>query len=451
MKVDTAVERHYRDGVAMIQPQLTGNDLPWLLNSRITALTNFKELPFPDRKQEAWRYTSPNTMLEQRFQPFTDPFEALQEEDVDELLLEGVDTHRLVFANGRFIRDLSNLKGLPRGVTITSLQQAIQDKSDQLALWLGKVARSGRDAFTAMNSAEMNDGLFIHVPDGHIVEKPIEVLFVTTGLTDAMVIQPRNLIVLGRSARASLVERYASTGSSLYFNNGISEIVLEQEARLQHYRLQQESRNAYHLHANFVTQAEGSSLTSTGFFLGGSWSRSDTELRFSAAGGQADLAGLFMVGDHQLNDVRLNLDHAVPDCSSESNFRGLLHGAGRGVFDGRIVVGAQAQHTEAHLNNANLLLTRKAEVDTKPQLEIYADEVKCSHGTTVGQLEEAQLFYLRSRGIDAIEARRMLSLGFAAEILDRCDIDPLRAVIEAEVSSRLLAGTPASQPLPRGD
>ena len=446
MKTQPAIEQHYRDGVAAIQPDLVGQDLAWLLNSRDTAINALNELSFPERKQEPWRYTSPTTLLEHRFQPVTEAFQALQDVDIDEFLLQGVETHRLVFANGRLVTDLSDLSQMPPGVTITSLYQAISEQSPEVSLWLGKLARTDRDAFTAMNGAEMNDGLFIHVADGQILDRPIEVLFITTGLTDAIVVQPRNLIVMGQAAHATLIERYASTGSSLYFNNGISEVVLEQDASLQHLRLQTESENAYHLHTDFVAQAADSVYTSTVYSLGGCWSRSDTELRFSATGARADLAGLFTVGDRQVNDVRLNIDHAVPGCSSESHYRGLLHGAGRGVFDGRIVVGAEAQQTEAHLNNANLLLTRKAEVDTKPQLEIYADDVKCSHGTTVGQLEDAQMFYLRSRGIDADEAQRMLSLGFAGEILERCTIDPLRAAIESAVSSKLVPAATALGP-----
>ena len=242
---------------------------------------------------------------------------------------------------------------------------------------------------------------------------------------------------MAEGAGASLIERYASLGETLYFNNTVSEFLLEQGAELEHTREQQESLAAYHLHSGFVEQGAESRYTSTVFALGGAWSRSELDLRFTAEGAQANLAGLFTVADGQLNDVHLNIDHAIAGCKSDSDFKGLLQGAGRGVFDGRIVVGRNAQQTEAHLNNANLLLSRSAEVDTKPQLEIYADNVKCSHGTTVGQLEEAPLFYLRSRGIDAQQARRMLCFGFAGEILERCRHEPLRQTIEAELTDRL--------------
>jgi Fe-S cluster assembly protein SufD len=220
--------------------------------------------------------------------------------------------------------------------------------------------------------------------------------------------------------------------------------MLEQEAELEHIQLQQESLNAYHLHSRFVAQGAGSRYLSTSFALSGGWARNEIDLRFAAEGAEARLAGLFTAGNQQLNDIHLNIDHAVPGCISQSDFKGLMHGKGRGVFDGRILVGAQAQHTEAHLNNANLLLSRNAEVDTKPQLETYADNVKCSHGTTVGQLEESQLFYLRSRGIDAAQAKSLWCLGFASEILDRCGITPLRELIENELVA-MLAGLDMSQ------
>lgn len=444
MSATEPLRQHYREGIAGIQPQLAGSNLPWLAGQRGRAINAFDQLAFPTRHMEAWRYSGADKLLEHCFKPVTDPFEALQDLDVDELLLQGVGAHRLVFANGRFVPSLSRLHALPQHAIVGSLHQALMHHPDDVATWLGVVARSNRDAFVAMNSAEMNDGLFVYIPDHLRMERPIEVLYLTLGLEDAIVAQPRNLVVLGQGARATLIERYVSTGTSLYFNNGLSEVMLQQEAELEHVRLQQESTNAYHLHSSFVEQGAKSRYMSTSFALGGGWSRNEIDLRFAAEGAEASLAGLFTAGNQQVNDIHLNIDHAVPGCSSESDFKGLLHGKGRGVFDGRILVGAQAQRTEAHLNNANLLLSRDAEVDTKPQLEIYADNVKCSHGTTVGQLEESQLFYLRSRGIDAAQAKRLLCLGFASVILDRCKMIPLREVIEAELVA-MLAGVNSLQ------
>lgn len=442
--VEPLSRQHYLEGIAAIQPHLAGRKLPWLTRQRDLAMNAFETLDFPTRQMEAWRYSGTDKLLEHRFKPVTDSFEALQDLDVDELQLQGLGAHRLVFANGRFVPALSVLDDLPQGVIVGSLHQALTHHPDHVATWLGIVARSNHDAFVAMNSAEMNDGLFVYVPDHLQIEQPIEVLYVTLGLEDAIVAQPRNLVVLGQGARATLIERYASSGTSVYFNNVLSEVMLDREAELEHVQLQQESQNAYHLHSSFVAQSADSRYTRTSFAMGGGWARNETDLRFAAEGADASLAGLFTAGNQQLNDFHLNIDHAVPGCRSHSDFKGLLHGKGRGVFDGRILVGAQAQHTEAHLNNANLLLSRNAEVDTKPQLEIYADNVKCSHGTTVGQLEESQLFYLRSRGINAAQAKRLLCLGFAGEILDRCAITPLRELIENELVA-MLAGLDMSQ------
>jgi Fe-S cluster assembly protein SufD len=435
--------RHYLESLAGIQLHLAGRTLPWLARQRDRAIDAFETLDFPTRQMEAWRYSGADKLLEHRFKPVTESFAALQDLDVDELQIQSLDAHRLVFANGRFVPSLSFLQELPPNVIVGSLHQALKYHPDKVETWLGSVAQPDRDTFVAMNSAEINDGLFVYVPDHLQIERPIEVLYLTLGLEDAIVAQPRNLVVLGQGARATLIERYASTGSSVYFNNGLSEVMLKQAAELEHVQLQQESPHAYHLHSRFVAQGAASRYQSTSFALSGGWARNETDLRFTAEGAEASLAGLFTAGNQQLNDVHLNIDHAVPGCISQSDFKGLLHGKGRGVFDGRILVGAKAQHTEAHLNNANLLLSRNAEVDTKPQLEIYADNVKCSHGTTVGQLEESQLFYLRSRGIDAAQAKRLLCLGFAGEILDKCEITPLREVIENELVA-MLAGVDMS-------
>jgi Fe-S cluster assembly protein SufD len=249
-------------------------------------------------------------------------------------------------------------------------------------------------------------------------------------------------VLLEAGAKATLIERYAGTDATRYFNNSLSEITLQEEAELEHYRLQEESPEAYHLHSLFINQHEQSRYGNTGFSLGGAWSRTELTLDFLGESATADLDGLYLAGEQQLSDVHLDIRHGVPGCASHTSYRGLLHGRGRAVFDGRIEVKTHAGGSDAHLNNANLLLSRNAEVDTKPQLEIHADDVRCSHGATVGQLDPTQLFYLRSRGIDAAEARRLLCLGFAGGILERCGIAPLRERVEAIVSERLATALP---------
>jgi Fe-S cluster assembly protein SufD len=342
-----------------------------------------------------------------------------------------------VFVNGRFVAGLSSLETLPAGVAVGSLKQQVERNPIVPARWLGRAAGAPQHAFSALNTAAIDDGLIITVAQGKKLDRPIEVLHLTTAQGAPIVAPSRNLLLLEAGAQATLVERFASPDASLYFNNTLSEIILQEDAGLDHVWLQEESPAAFHLHSLFVNQHARSRYRNTGFALGGAWARTELNIEFLGAAAAAELDGLFVTGERQLTDTHIDIRHSVPGCRSHTNCKGLLHGKGRAVFDGRIEVKSHASKTDAHLHNANLLLSRSAEVDTKPQLEIYADDVKCSHGTTVGQLDPAQLFYLRSRGIDAAEARRLLCLGFAGEIIDRCGIAPLRERVRTAVADRL--------------
>jgi Fe-S cluster assembly protein SufD len=256
-------------------------------------------------------------------------------------------------------------------------------------------------------------------------------------MDEPRVAQPRNLVVLEAGACASLVERYVSMGDSLYCTNSVLEISVGRGAVLEHSRVQMESPNAFHITGLYLNQDQGSRYKGVNVGLGGAWARNDLVVRFSGQGADCSLQGLYLAGDKQVSDYHLDVDHAVPHCTSRENFKGVLYGKGRAVFDGRIHVAVDAQKTDAELSNKNLLLSRNAEVDTKPQLEIFADDVKCSHGTTVGQIEPEMLFYLRSRGIKASVARRMLCLGFAKEIIDGLGSGPLRDHVMEQVGRRL--------------
>jgi len=409
----------------------------WLNRARENARTALQSLPLPGKKQEAWRYTSIEGLLDHNFEPVSADFDALQTEDIDNWLLPDTEAYRIVFANGRFVPALRNFDVLPEGVTIGSLQHALSHDPLSLAIWFGQTTHHTKHIFTALNTALINDGLFVHIRRDTVLERPIEVIHLNLGLDTPQLIQPRNLIVLDRGANAQLIERYESSGNSVYFHNGVSEILLEDNAALTHYRLQQESPRAYHLHQGFLSQAAHSQYRRTSVAMGGKWARDDLQVRFQAEGADCDTAGLYLVGDKQLIDHHLDVEHNRPYNASRHNYKGVLHGTGRAVFDGRILVEKDAQKTDAHLSNKNLLLSRNAEVDTKPSLEIYADDVKCSHGTTVGQLEPEQLFYMRSRGIDTTTAMKMLCLGFAGEILETIKLQPVREHIERQLHSLL--------------
>jgi Fe-S cluster assembly protein SufD len=249
--------------------------------------------------------------------------------------------------------------------------------------------------------------------------------------------QPRHLVDLGEGASATLIERYVSLGESLYCTNSVLELSLGDRASLSHYRVQEESPSAFHLAGVYLSQAAASRYHGVNVGLGAAWSRTDLVAGFVGEGAECILDGLYLAGDGQTMDFHLDVRHEIPGCTSREGFKGILYGKGRAVFDGRITVARDAQKTDAQLSNRNLLLSRGAEVDTKPQLEILADDVKCSHGTTVGQLDPGSLFYLRSRGIPLPQARRMLCVGFAEEVLDALAPELLRDFVSARVGVRL--------------
>jgi Fe-S cluster assembly protein SufD len=279
--------------------------------------------------------------------------------------------------------------------------------------------------------------MLLHVEPYQNLQKPIELVYVGAASDTAFVSSPRNIIVMENGAKATLLERYVGTGDGAYFNNTVSEILLHSGAELTHHRLQEESASAYHLNALFIEQKAESRYTGNNIALGAAWSRTDINVNMGESKAHCELNGLYLVNGKQTTDFHLKIDHLVPQCSSVENFKGILLGKGKAVFDGHVKVHKHAQQTDAQMSNANLLLSRDAEVDTKPQLEIYADDVKCSHGTTVGQLEPEQLFYLRTRGISEHEARKMLCLGFAQEIIEKCTVAGVRERAEAVLQTGL--------------
>jgi len=413
----------------------------WLRGARERAARRFAAAGFPTAKAEAWRYTPLQGLLEREFQLDSGPFSALGPDDIEDLLL-GEGTHaRLVFVNGRYAPALSRPFTAAGTLRVGSLREALRG-DDTGPTRLPEPDGDAASAFAMLNTALFEDGAHVHVPAGERLEAPLELLFVSVGLDEPAMHHPRNLVSLGAGASVTLVERYASIGPSEYFTNALTEISLGEGARLEHLRVQEESAAAHHMGGVRLLQERDSRYAGLAVTLGGAWSRCEHHVAFAAPGASFELDGLYLAGDGQFVDHHLDVRHGVPGCSSRETFKGLLHGAGRAVFDGRIVVEKDAQKTDAALNNANLLLSRNAEVDTKPQLEIYADDVKCSHGAAVGQIQPGELFYLRSRGIPEAQARQMLCLGFAQEVLEACPLPALRARLEAAVARQL--GEPAT-------
>lgn len=439
-------------GHAATLPPAQSNASHWLDTLRAGGNEVFKAHAFPQRRDERWRYTPVDSLLAENFTTLAPSLP--ESAAADYPALSDDPACRLVIENGNYRPDLSITGALPDGVTVTGLAAAIAAMPERVGEWIGRIPEDRLHSFSALNAAELVDGLFVYLAPGCVLERPIEVLHLggqepgqrqDEDGTAALLNHSRSLIVLQQQAQATLIERYiGSNDAGSYFHNGVSEVQLQDGAQLEHHRLQQQAPAAWHLDSLFVQQQRDSRYHSTLYSLGGRWARSEVNIALRDEGAECQLGGACTVGDGQLNDLHLNIEHLAPRCRSDSVWRGLLHGKGRGVFDGRILVAEDAQHSDAQLNNANLLLERSAEIDTKPVLEIHADDVRCSHGATVGRLDPEQLFYLQSRGIDADNARRMLALGFAASTLQSCPVDTLRAEVERDIGARLsTAGTAA--------
>jgi Fe-S cluster assembly protein SufD len=409
----------------------------WLTAERSSARARVESQGVPTTKSEGWRYTGLRTLLEQGFLPVDEPVTALLAEDIEEVLIPALDAHRVVVVNGRYAPQLSDPGELPPGVRAGSLRETLENDPDALEGLLTQIAGDGRHVFASLNTAAMDDGLILLLERGAVVERPIELIHLSVGMDEPRIAQPRHVVSLADGAQAELIERYVSLGDSLYCTNSLLEISLGRDAVLKHRRIQLESPNAFHITGLYLNQGDNSHYDSVNLGLGAAWARTDLVVRFQGEHAECDLRGLYLAGDKQLTDYHLDVRHDLPNCVSHENFKGIVYGKGRAVFDGLVYVAPDAQKTDAAMSNRNLMLSQNAEVDTKPQLEIYADDVKCSHGTTVGQIDPEMLFYLRSRGISAALARRMLCLGFAGEIIDALGNEVLEQHVAEQVGERL--------------
>jgi Fe-S cluster assembly protein SufD len=427
---------HYRKTVQRAIEDLSHGRGDWLVEQRRAALQRMIDIGFPHTRQEAWRYTSVEGLLEKGFK--SDPAELDRSRSMTtESLLKDSMAARVVFVDGIYHPGLST--GLRQsGLKIGTLRSAMALGDQTVLRSVGNLSGIGEHAFSAMNMAAQQDGVVIQLSKGVVIEQPIELLHLTSVNRSGSAQQIRHLIELEEDASLTLIERYLSERDEIdYFNNIVCEINLAGGAVLNHQRVQQESRQAYHLCDLYLGLEHDACYQGVSAALGGVWSRTEFHNQFNAEQAVSNIYGLYLVGDGQLTDFHLDVEHSVPHCTSYENFKGILHGAGRAVFDGSVKVGTDAQNSQAHLHNANLMLCAKAEVDTKPQLVIHSDDVRCSHGATVGQLDEQALFYLRSRGIDALQAQRMLCLGFASEIIDRFETEALRQLIEGDLERRM--------------
>ena len=410
----------------------------WARSLRLSAITRFEELGFPTPRNEDWHFTSVAPIAERDFAPLTATGGTVSAEQIAPFSFGASDWHTLVFVNGRFTAGLSRTGGLPDGVQVLPLARAYEELPLLLEQHVGRIASIDAHTFTALNTAFINDGAVVHVAPDIEVARPIHLLFVSDANAVNGVAQPRNLIVLDRFAKATVIESYVTVarGAGAYFTNAVTEATIADGATLTHLKLQRESAQAYHVGTLDVRQARDSHLVSFSFAIGAALSRTNiyTELRGEGCG--ATLNGLYLGDAEQHIDHQTRIEHVAPNCYSRELYKGILDGRSHGVFNGKVYVHPEAQKTDGKQTNNTLLLSEQAQIDTKPQLEIFADDVKCTHGATVGRLDETSLFYMKSRGMNARSARELLTYAFAADVLETIECAAVREGLEAATLRR---------------
>ena len=418
------------------QPQQWFSSLLQQAPDPVAAAGALERLELPNRKQEAWRYTDLTRLYQQVFSPPADASAMVQASGFSDWVYPSGESYRLVLVNGRFDEGLSDLPQ-DKPFTLAPISQVNADGAALLKQYLAASHEFNQDAFDELNRAIHADGFLLHVKANTRVDRPVEVVHLNVSSSTNALAAPRSLMVLENGAEACVLERYTGMNNPVYFFNGLTRIELKPNARLSHQRLQDESEQSYHLDRVYLSQQAASAYRGVSLASGACWARSDTVVNLDGSGAECDLAGLYTVVDQQYNDMHIDVRHLQPHCRSSEHFKGILAGAGRAVFDGRILVEQDAQKSDAQLSNKNLLLSENAEVDTKPQLEIYADDVKCSHGTTVGKLDPNQLFYCRARGIEESQAIQLLSIGFAEQVLNAIDDESVKQAVHQQIAKVL--------------
>jgi Fe-S cluster assembly protein SufD len=416
---------------------LTRNDNSYTSEIRSRAFDKFQKLNLPDRKNESWKNTDLTEVLKLDFTKYLDRTETGP--DLDFMFtceVHNFKTDQISFLNGWHVKTANQISPLPFGAIICSLSEAFQSYPDLIEKHYGHYADSGKDFFLAMNTAFARDGLFIYIPDNVVLESPVQMISIINH-HENLLLQNRNLVILGKNSHMTLVMCDDSTNQQASFNNSVTEIFLDENAGIEHYKLQNLNNSSTLLNSTWFHQEAGSRLNTFAITLNGGLIRNYSNIKLNGKGADAHINGLYLVDKKQHVDNRVFVEHAVPDCTSNELFKGILDDEASAVFNGHVLVQRDAQRTNAYQQNRNILLTDKATVNTRPFLEIYADDVKCSHGATVGQLDNEALFYLKSRGICMASARLLLMYAFAAEVINKMSLEPLMNRVDEMVKQRL--------------
>jgi len=427
----------YHSQFEQFEREAAAGNPPWLAAMRRAAMQRFAELGFPTTRDEGWRYTNVAPLAKVPFKLSRGNGNGLTARSLVQYLFNEIPCCNLVFVNGAYSGALSSLCPLPEAVRVGNLARFASQAPDELEPHLGRGAARQERAFTALNTAFLGDGAFVSVPPGLGLEPVIHLLYISLTANEAIMSHPRSLIVLGRESRIRVVESYIGLRDDVYLTNAVTEMVLGEGARAEHYRLQRESESAYHISAMYVRQERDSNVACHSVSLGGGLARNELRVLLDGEGAETSLMGLYLTRGRQHADNQIEVEHARPYCSSRQVYKGILDDSSTGAFGGKIVVRRDAQRTDARQTNKNLLLSDQAVVDTKPQLEIHADDVKCTHGATIGKLDEEALFYLRSRGISRDAARTILTYAFASEVLGSMKVKPIQCQTDLNLLNRL--------------
>jgi Fe-S cluster assembly protein SufD len=403
---------------------------------RSAAIKNFETKGFPTKKEEAWKYTSLNAILKNDFSVFPKKENAVEFATVKKYFLHDVDTYKVVFVDGIFSSFLSSTTH--DGLDVCLMSSALNKPKYKMVIdeYFNKIA-SKDESLTSLNTAFAKEGAYINVPKSKVVEKPIEIIYFSTGNEAALMVQPRNLVVVGENAHVQIIERHQSLNSNPVLTNSVTEIFTQKRAIVDYYKIQNDVQTANLIDNTYIAQKQESRVAVHTFSFGGNITRNN--LNFYHQGERIDstLKGITIIGDKQHVDHYTLVQHATPNCESHQNYKTILSDNSNGVFNGKIFVEREAQKTNAFQQNNNILLSDKATINAKPQLEIFADDVKCSHGCTIGQLDESALFYMQQRGIPKKEARALLMYAFSNEVIESIKIPELKQRITKIIATKL--------------
>ncbi len=424
----------YLSSFKAFEESLNGQSGSELHKIRKAAIEKFEMFDFPTTKNEEWKYTNVSALLKYNFIRAKDV--NVSAEEVEKYLIKGLTENLVVLVNGVFRKELSRLLPQAEGIIIDSFANAAKNSPELISKHFSKYAKL-ENGFVALNTAFAEDGIVINVPDNKIVADPVHIINLTGNGSENVLSQPRNLIMMGKNAHIKLVESYHSISESINFTNVVTEIVSGENSYIELYKIQDENISSFHVNSTQVEQVKHSNFTTYTVSLGGAITRNDLNTVLDDQNSQANLYGLYIIDGTQHVDNHTLIDHAKPHCESRELYKGVLNGKSRGVFNGKVFVRKDAQKTNAYQSNKAILLSKEALIDTKPQLEIYADDVKCSHGAAIGQLDDESVFYLRSRGIGEEQARAVLIRAFANDVFDEIKLEPLHEHLNNLVFKKL--------------